>query len=123
MAVASGGTKTICAPAPEAPREGSPTPAGAPRREPPEPGEGRLRLGARNGEPVVEGAADADEQGDDGTEQGQPRDGDDAPVPERGAAEAREEGAHGSPGISRWSRNAAGGTGRCARGRRRRARR
>ena len=54
----------------------------------------------RDGEAVVEGAADGDQQGDDDAEQREPGDGDHAAVPEGGAAEPREERAHGkgSPG-------------------------
>ena len=54
-----------------------------------------LGLRSGDGEPVVEGAAERDEQGDDGAEDRQPGDRDQPAVPEGGAAEPREEGAHG----------------------------
>src|SRR4051812_3454423 len=57
--------------------------------------EGGLRLGARDGEPVVERATDGDQQGDDGTEEGQPGHRDQAAVPVGGAAQPGEERAHG----------------------------
>ena len=78
--------------------------------------EGVLGLLIRDGEPVVERAAQRDEQRDDGAEDRQPGDRDQPAVPVGGAAEPREESAHGKRGlrrISRWWRNAAGGGARC----------
>ena len=84
-----------------------------------------LRLRPRDRELVLEGAADGDEQGHDRAEDRQPRDRHQPAVPEGGATEPREEGAHGkgTPEISGWWRSAAGGAARRARGRRRRDRR
>ena len=104
--------------------------AGARRRRARPRRAGRARPGtpSRDGERVVEGAADGEQQGHDRAEDGEPGHRDEAAVAEGGAAEPGEEGAMGAVlrgsvgGAGRRWRRAAGAAARCVRGRRSRGR-